>query len=96
MKRLGAEVSKEHKKGIGSTDVGNVSQVIPTIQPSIKICNSDVAGHSLKFAEAAKSSCGNEAVILGGKALAILGYELLTSPEKLNLIKSQFKNIRNQ
>lgn len=96
MKRLGVEVSKEHKKGIGSTDVGNVSQVIPTIQPSIKICNSDVAGHSLEFAEAAKSSCGNEAVILGGKALAILGYELLTSPEKLNLIKSQFKNIRNQ
>lgn len=95
MKKLGVEVSKVHKKGMGSTDVGNVSQIIPTLHPNIKICNSDVAGHTVEFAEAAKSSKGDEAVILGGKALALLGYELLTTPEKLALIKSQFSEIHS-
>lgn len=80
---------------MGSTDVGNVSQIIPTLHPNIKICNSDVAGHTIEFAEAAKSSKGDEAVILGGKALALLGYELLTTPEKLALIKSQFSELHS-
>lgn len=95
MKRLGIEVSKDHKKGIGSTDVGNVSQIIPTIHPNIKICDSDIAGHTVEFAKAAKSSKGDEAVILGGKALALIGYELLTTPKKLDLIKFQFRKIHD-
>lgn len=94
MEKLGIDVKTESLKGSGSTDVGNVSHVIPTLHPNIKICDSGVAGHSFEFAEAAKSKKGDEAVIIGGKALAILGYELLTSSEKLNLIKFQFKEIQ--
>ncbi|MDX8336172.1 M20 family metallopeptidase [Candidatus Cetobacterium colombiensis] len=91
MKNLGVDVCTNSKKGMGSTDVGNVSHIIPTIHPNIKICDSDVTGHTHEFAHAAGSSKGDEAVILGGKALALLGLELILDEEKLKKVKENFK-----
>ncbi|MGL5802515.1 MAG: M20 family metallopeptidase [Cetobacterium sp.] len=90
MKKLGVEVSIDSKKGMGSTDVGNVSQIIPTIHPNIKICDYSVFGHTHEFAKAAGSIKGDEAVILGGKALALLGLDLILNKEKLENIKEDF------
>lgn len=90
MKKLGVEVSMDSKKGMGSTDVGNVSQIIPTIHPNIKICDCNVFGHTHEFAKAAGSIKGDEAVILGGKALALLGLDLILNKEKLENIKENF------
>ena len=90
MKKLGVDVSVDSKKGMGSTDVGNVSHVIPTIHPNIKICDYNVSGHTHEFAEAAGSIRGDEAVILGGKALALLGLDLILNKEKLENVKENF------
>ncbi|MGL4785648.1 MAG: M20 family metallopeptidase [Cetobacterium sp.] len=90
MKKLGVEVSMDSKKGMGSTDVGNVSQIIPTIHPNIKICDYSVFGHTYEFAKAAGSIKGDEAVILGGKALALLGLDLILNKEKLENVKEDF------
>lgn len=90
MKKLGVEVSMDSKKGMGSTDVGNVSQIIPTIHPNIKICDCNVFGHTHEFAKAAGSIKGDEAIILGGKALALLGLDLILNKEKLENIKENF------
>ena len=43
----------------GSTDVGNVSHVVPTIQPEIKI-GDDIAAHTPEFAVAADSAYGKK------------------------------------
>lgn len=91
-KEFGIDVIADERDGRGSSDVGNVSHVIPTIQPYIKICGHNVVGHSQEFCSAAGSSEGDKAVILGAKILANVGYELLTSPEKLEIIKNDFKN----
>lgn len=56
--------------GAGSTNAGNVSQVVPTIHPHIKIGSSTLVGHTKEFCEAAASKEGDEALILGAKALA--------------------------
>ena len=80
----------DSKKGMGSTDVGNVSQIIPTIHPNIKICDCNVFGHTHEFAKAAGSIKGDEAIILGGKALALLGLDLILNKEKLENIKENF------
>lgn len=90
MKKLGVEVSMDSKKGMGSTDVGNVSHIIPTIHPNIKICDSSISGHTHEFAKAAASKEGDEAVILGGKVLALLGLDLIINKEKLENIKGNF------
>lgn len=90
MQKLGVDVCVDSKKGMGSTDVGNVSHVIPTIHPNIKICDCDVSGHTHEFAEAAGSLKGDEAVILGGKALALLGLDLIINKDRLDNVKNLF------
>lgn len=92
MQKLGMDVCVDSKKGMGSTDVGNVSHVIPTIHPNIKICDCDVSGHTHEFAEAAGSLKGDEAVILGGKALALLGLDLIINKDRLDNVKKSFLN----
>ncbi|MGL5542095.1 MAG: M20 family metallopeptidase [Fusobacteriaceae bacterium] len=87
LEKLGEKASSVPRKSMGSTDVGNVSHVIPTIHPTIKICDNPIPAHTHEFAAAASSSKGDEAVILGGKALALLGLRLLQNPEEIRKIK---------
>lgn len=79
----------EEKSGMGSSDVGNVSQVIPTIQPSISITDVPTAGHSEAFKAAACSQKGLRSIALGAKALAFTALDLLESPQLLAAIKSE-------
>ncbi|WP_449623031.1 M20 family metallopeptidase [Robertmurraya sp. Marseille-Q9965] len=80
----------EDRKGIGSTDAGNISQVVPTIHPYIKIGASDLIPHTVPFREAAASARGDQALITGAKALALTALKLVTEPETLEEIKAEF------
>ncbi len=89
--------SEPGHKGSGSTDVGNVSQVVPTIQPSIKISEKYIAGHSIEFREASKSDLGLKSIGLGAKTLAHTALDLILNPELLKKIKEQHaENVKNQ
>lgn len=81
----------EDRKGIGSTDAGNISQVVPTIHPYIKIGASDLIPHTVPFREAAASARGDQALITGAKALALTALKLVTEPETLEEIKAEFQ-----
>ncbi|MDP4144636.1 MAG: M20 family metallopeptidase [Bacillota bacterium] len=94
---LGEKVDTSITHGIGSTDAGNVSQVVPTIHPHIKICNSSIVPHTKEFTDAAKSTFADNSLLAGAKALALTALTLLTDREKLNSIKEEFnfkKHIR--
>lgn len=78
------------RDGIGSTDAGNISQVVPTIHPYIKIGPDDLVPHTIEFREAAKSEKGDEALIKGAKALALTALRLITEPDLLDAIKTEF------
>ena len=54
----------EEKGGIGSSDVGNISQVVPTIQPNISISDERIPGHSEAFKAAACSQKGLDAILM--------------------------------
>ena len=90
---LGIEKSDIHEKsgGSGSLDMGNVSQVVPSIHPYIQICTEPYACHTHEFREAAMSEKAQEAMILGAKAMALTGLEVLTNPDLLLQIKQEFK-----
>ncbi|HWR55733.1 MAG TPA: amidohydrolase [Negativicutes bacterium] len=60
----------------GSTDVGNVSQVVPTIHPDLGIGGGLVA-HTPEFAAAAGSACVQERILVGAKAMALTAIDLL-------------------
>jgi amidohydrolase len=65
----------------GSTDMGNVSQVCPTIHPDLAICDEGVAGHSIEFRDAAVSPRADETTLLAATLVAQTAYELFCDPE---------------
>lgn len=56
---------------VGSTDMGNVSQEVPSIHPMIAVAPPGVAIHTPEFAEHARGPAGDRAVLDGAKALAL-------------------------
>ncbi|MBV6682659.1 M20 family metallopeptidase [Bacillus sp. JRC01] len=90
LERLGEFVSTEERNGLGSTDAGNISQVVPTIHPYIQIGPESLVAHTDAFREAAKSPKGDEALILGAKGLALTALRLVTDRDVLAEIKEEF------
>jgi len=76
----------------GSTDVGNVSQVIPAIHPSIAVATPDVLLHSAEFVPAGISEAGHQGLMDAAKALAMTVTDLLAEPENMAAAKAEFLN----
>lgn len=76
---------------LGSTDVGNVSQVVPTIQPMMQICPREIACHMAAFADAAVSDAGHGAMFAAAKAMAMTAVELLTDSGALARVQAEFR-----
>jgi amidohydrolase len=62
----------------GSTDMGNVTTVIPGIHPFLSITEGPVPGHSIAFTEAARAPRALETMRLAAKALAMTTLDVLT------------------
>lgn len=89
---LGHEICTEKQGGFGSTDAGNVSHVVPTLHPYIKIGPSSLVGHTEEFCKASASKEGDEALIIGAKSLSITALKLLVNDKILKEIKEEFEN----
>ena len=84
-RNLGAS---DTKVGIGSSDVGNVSQLIPTIQPTICITDGPTPWHSEASKAASCSEKGLDSIALGAKALAMTALDLIQIPGLLSAIQA--------
>jgi len=76
-------------RNCGSSDIGNVSQVVPTIHPHVPI-GPGVNIHSSFFAEATVSQAGDKAVIEGACALAMTAIDLIFDSDCRDRIKEEF------
>lgn len=56
---------------VGSTDMGNVSHLVPSIHPMIKVAPRGTAIHTEDFAREARSVAADQAVVDGAKAMAM-------------------------
>jgi amidohydrolase len=65
---------------LGSSDMGDVSWVVPTIHPQLAICDEGVAGHSIEFRDAAASPRADEAALLAATLVAQTAWDLLADP----------------
>ncbi len=63
---------------VGSTDMGNVSYLVPSIHPMIKVAPAGTAIHTKDFARHARSDAGDLAVLDGAKAMAMTVVDLWT------------------
>jgi len=76
---------------MGSTDMGDVSQVMPAIHPYLTI-GKNVAGHTVEFREAALTGQGFQAMLTAAKAMALTGLEVLTAPAFLEEVRTEFRS----
>jgi metal-dependent amidase/aminoacylase/carboxypeptidase family protein len=75
----------------GSTDMGNVSWVCPTIHPDLAICDEGVAGHSTQFRDAAVTPRADETTLLAATLVAQTAYELYADPELVAAAWREFR-----
>ncbi|MDA8189143.1 MAG: M20 family metallopeptidase [Dehalococcoidales bacterium] len=91
LRELGVAVQPEDpNRASGSTDMGNVSQVVPAIHPSIGIAEETISTHSPEFATAAISESGHHGLLNAAKALAMTTIDLLTNAKLLAQMKEEF------
>jgi amidohydrolase len=64
----------------GSSDMGNVSQIMPTIHPHIAICAAEIPGHSIEFREAARTPRADDMSLLAGILVVETAIELFRDP----------------
>jgi len=77
--------------GGGSTDMGNVSQVAPSIHAMIAIARRGVSIHSKDFLAAAASESGIQGMVDAAKAVAGVIVDLIASPGTMQKVKEEFK-----
>ena len=80
--------------GYGSTDTGNVSHIVPTIHPHIKIGSRNLVGHTHRFREAAASTHGDQALLRGSKIIALMGLDLIINEQLFEEIVEQFQYVK--
>jgi amidohydrolase len=76
---------------MGSSDIGNVSQVVPAIHPYVAIGPEDLVGHTPELREAARSPEGHAGMINAAKTMAMTAVDLLARPDNLVKVKQAFE-----
>ncbi len=77
------------RRGGGSTDFGNVSQVIPALSAYVNI--GPVTLHSPEGAAMTATPEAHDVMIKSAKALAFTAIDLITKPELLDAAKKEHK-----
>ncbi len=90
LERLGDTPEPPDPSRLGSSDIGNVSQVIPAIQPYIKIAEAGTPIHSRAFAEAAVKPLARRGLVTAAKTMAMTTADLLADPALVRRAKDEF------
>jgi hypothetical protein len=85
-----AEPDRKHVV-VGSTDMGNVSYVVPAIHPMVQSAPLGVPIHTPEFAHHAASPQGDDALVHGATALAWTVADLWLGDGVLDSVKAEFE-----
>jgi amidohydrolase len=91
--KLGRKVEDPRNVGksvVGSTDMGNVSYLVPSIHPMIKVAEEGVPIHTPAFAEWARSESGDQAILDGAKTMAMTVIDLWTNEKLRDEVAEEF------
>lgn len=72
----------------GSTDMGNVSHVVPSIHPMYSI-KTEGGNHTHEFASATGAEMAQTPTLMAAKAMAMTAIDVLCNPELLEQMKSK-------
>jgi hypothetical protein len=81
----------DSRVGAGSTDMGDVSQAVPSIHPYLAICNEgESLCHEHRFKECAGSPRGFDTMLLAAKAMARTIVDLIEDEALLATVKKEW------
>jgi amidohydrolase len=92
---LGVVESPESRDRMGSSDVGNVSQVIPAIQPMVQIAPEGTPIHSRAFEEASIKPLARDGMLTAAKVMAMTTCDLLADPARVKEARREFDAARD-
>lgn len=90
---LGRKVQDEPVSVRGSTDFGDVSQVVPAVNVYISIAPEEVASHSNEMREAALSPVGDKGATDAAKVMAMSVIDLLKDPSILEKAWEELRQV---
>lgn len=91
MGSIGIEMRVDERDSMGSMDMGNVSQVVPVINPYYEITNGEViSAHTVKFRECTKTEEAYEAMEKTIEGLTLTALDLIQDTELLEKVKEEF------
>jgi amidohydrolase len=92
MREMGIEMKIDARDSMGSMDMGNVSQVVPVINPYFEITNgASISAHTVEFRECTKTEEAYQAMEKTIEALTRTACQLITNSEILKQVKQEFK-----
>lgn len=78
------------RSGGGSTDVGDVSWIVPTVQMSAATVPIGCPGHSWQNVASSGSSIGRKGMLVAAKTMALCALDLIEHPEEIKKAKDEF------
>ena len=79
------------RRVVGSTDMGNVSHLVPSIHPMIASAPAGISIHTKQFAQFARSPMADQAVLDGAKTMAMTAIDFWTSSERQQAVAAEFR-----
>lgn len=93
LESLGRVVSEpDPNERMGSTDMGDISHLVPAIHPYLAIAPENIAGHTEEFKQYCIAEAGKQAMLDAAKAMAMTTAELLTRPELLSRAREELSS----
>jgi len=77
---------------MGSTDMGNVSKIVPAIHPMIRVAPDGVSIHTPEFAEFARGPAGDAAVVDGAVGLAQVAVDVYSDARLLERARLEWSH----
>jgi amidohydrolase len=92
LREVGVKDIEGPRKTLGSSDIGNVSQVVPAIHPYFGICQTETPGHSKEFAQATRTPYAYDSMVKTMTAMVLTAIEIIDNEDLLKEIRREFEN----
>nr|WSY54347.1 M20 family metallopeptidase [Streptomyces sp. NBC_00886] len=94
VRALGADIGPyDPDSPAGSSDIGNLSQLMPVIHPYVQIADTGTPAHSDRMREAAATPLAHDRTQVAATGLAEVVAALLTKPEVLVAARAEFEGV---
>ncbi len=95
VRALGADIGPlDPDSPAGSSDIGNLSQLMPVIHPYVQIADAGTPAHSEAMREAAATPLAHDRTQVAATGLAEVVSALLTEPDVLAAARAEFEEVQ--